>query len=248
MAPMFALMSISHRSNSWRPFRHRHCAAFLASAHYLLDLLPTHFAHLALQVSEDLYNAHHSFRMGDLDAIISSYSSTSTPGCGRLHQDQSSVRNTRHMVTIPDHQCPPRRTQFAWRPFQNVHGINGVATMPHVPRPPRDPQSIYVAAMCRRQGDHHHSPRVHSALADVTHPRSFPAVFADGLSCSTGTRDQWSPLDLSHNPEMEGHDVVIAVRGPSRDGASFGWRRYTRETRFMMMRRDNYDYYYCYGF
>ncbi|KAF8992863.1 hypothetical protein BDZ89DRAFT_1081344 [Hymenopellis radicata] len=61
------------------PLRTRRLILCLSYLQYLLDLPPTHLAHLALEVSEDLYNARHSSWMGDLDAMVSSYSSPSTP-------------------------------------------------------------------------------------------------------------------------------------------------------------------------
>ncbi|KAF9016858.1 hypothetical protein BDZ89DRAFT_1215628 [Hymenopellis radicata] len=51
------------------------CLSYLK---YLVTLSPTHYARLALQVSEDLYNEHCSW-FGDLDRVITSFATSSHP-------------------------------------------------------------------------------------------------------------------------------------------------------------------------
>ncbi|KAF9008136.1 hypothetical protein BDZ89DRAFT_900770, partial [Hymenopellis radicata] len=55
------------------PLRCRRVLLCLSYLKYLLQLPETHFAHLALLVSEDLYNGHHSSWLADLDLMVSSF-------------------------------------------------------------------------------------------------------------------------------------------------------------------------------
>ncbi|KAF9001813.1 hypothetical protein BDZ89DRAFT_1050329 [Hymenopellis radicata] len=60
-------------------------------------LLPTtHLAHLALLVSEDLYNAHHSSWFADLDLMVSSFSSPDTPVPALQSLSFRSIKRAQH--------------------------------------------------------------------------------------------------------------------------------------------------------
>ncbi|KAF9027005.1 hypothetical protein BDZ89DRAFT_1260047 [Hymenopellis radicata] len=57
-----------------QPLRLVLCLSYLK---YLVTLPPTHYARLALQVSEDLYNEHYSSWFGDLDrSVIASFATS----------------------------------------------------------------------------------------------------------------------------------------------------------------------------